>query len=189
MIAADVPIVNASPPSVADLLGVDREYRERADQGDLPTIAPRRLNPEGERWLPILHTTRGGRRFTALFSNTSRAHQLRRTLDWVLIYYDAGSGEQQYTVVTERKGLLARHRVVRGRESECATHYGLPRTRARGLGQRTAEPPSGTRRVADHRRRRADRNHASPRALDAVHRDRELHDDFAFPDFIGAGTE
>ncbi|MDT7858129.1 helix-hairpin-helix domain-containing protein [Rubrivirga sp. S365] len=36
-----------APPSVAELLDVDREYRERADAGNLHTIAPRRNNPEG----------------------------------------------------------------------------------------------------------------------------------------------
>ncbi len=43
------------PPSVAEILDVDREYRERAAAGGLPTIAPRRFNPEGEAWLPVLH--------------------------------------------------------------------------------------------------------------------------------------
>jgi len=36
-------------PEVELLLDVDREYREEAEAGALPTIAPRRFNPEGER--------------------------------------------------------------------------------------------------------------------------------------------
>ena len=102
-----------------------REYRERAARGDLPVIAPRRFNPTGERWLPILHTTRGDRHYTALFSNTATAHRLGRTRDWVVIYLDGADGDHPSTVVTESRGLLGRRRVVRGRESECITHYHL----------------------------------------------------------------
>lgn len=118
----------ASPdpvPDVAELLDVDREYNERVAAGELPTIAPRRFNPYGERWLPILHTTRGERHYTALFSNTATAHRLGRMRDWVVIYWDGRDGERQCTVVTERRGPLTRRRVVRGRESECFAHYKL----------------------------------------------------------------
>src|SRR5207244_8102891 len=38
------PEPNEREPSVADLLAVDREYRERSEQGALPTVAPRRFN-------------------------------------------------------------------------------------------------------------------------------------------------
>ncbi len=108
------------PPDVATLLAVDHEYRSKAQAGELPTIAPRRFNPEGRSWLPILHTERGGWHFTALFSNTARAHQLNRTDDWVVIYfYDDDHHEGQCTVVTETRGALANLRVVRGREAEC----------------------------------------------------------------------
>lgn len=68
-----------SPPAVAELLAVDREYRDRAEAGTLPLIAPRRFNPEGRAWLPVLHTRRGNRNYTALFSNTALAHRLGRT--------------------------------------------------------------------------------------------------------------
>jgi putative hydrolase len=111
-------------PDVAELLDVDREYRERAAAGDLPTIAPRRFNPTGEAWLPVLHTARGDRHYTALFSNTARAHQLGRTRDWVVLYHDDGAGgERQNTVVTAASGALAGERVVRGREAACAAHH------------------------------------------------------------------
>jgi hypothetical protein len=110
-------------PPVSELLDVDREYREKAAAGRLRRITPRRFNPEGEAWLPILHTTRGPRHYTALFSNTALAHQLGRTKDWVVLYEDDGTRERQATVVTESRGPLAGRRVVRGRERECETHY------------------------------------------------------------------
>ena len=110
-------------PDAAELLDVDREYRERAAAGDLPAITPRRFNPYRERWLSILHTTRGDRHYTALFSNTATAHRLRRNRDWVVIYWDGAQGERQCTVVTEFRGPMAKQRVVRGREAECFRHY------------------------------------------------------------------
>jgi putative hydrolase len=109
----------SQPPSVEELLDVDAEYRAAAERGELPTIAPRRMNPAREAWLPILHTRRGERDYTALFSNTPLAHQLERTRDWVVIYPENGAGERPYTVVTERTGPLKGRRVVRGREAEC----------------------------------------------------------------------
>jgi len=107
-------------PPVELLLSLDQKYRYKADKGKLPKIAPKRFNPEGEAWLPIMHKTKGVWHFTALYSNTARAHQLRRTDDWVIIYfYDEQHQEGQYTVVTETKGPLVGKRVVRGREHEC----------------------------------------------------------------------
>lgn len=107
-------------PSVELLLDVDREYRASAATGRLPVITPRRFNPEGKAWLPVLHTSRGEWHFTALYSNTARAHALDRTHDWVVIYFhDADHSEGQRTVVTETHGALEGRRVVRGREAEC----------------------------------------------------------------------
>jgi hypothetical protein len=105
-------------PSVDELLDVDREYREKAAAERLSKIAPRRFNPDRVAWLPILHTTRGRRHYTALFSNTALAHRLNRTGDWVVIYWEDGRGERQCTVVTAHGGSLAGRRVVRGREGE-----------------------------------------------------------------------
>jgi hypothetical protein len=110
-------------PSVAELLAVDREYREQVRAGKLHLIAPRRFNPNKEAWLPILHTQRDKRHYTALFSNTARAHQLGRTRDWVVLYYDGGKGERQCTVITSQRGPLTGKRIVRGRESECLGYY------------------------------------------------------------------
>lgn len=114
-------IAAAEPgPGVALLLDVDRAYRDAAAQGTLPRIAPKRFNPTGEAWLPVLHTDRDGWHFTALFSNTARAHELDRVRDWVVIYAeDTQHHERQYTVVTAGAGSLAGRRVVRGREDEC----------------------------------------------------------------------
>ncbi|MDH5305833.1 MAG: helix-hairpin-helix domain-containing protein [Myxococcales bacterium] len=111
------------PPKVKTLLAVDALYRRRAAAGELRCIAPRRFNPEGEAWLPVLHTERDGWTFQALFSNTARAHELGRTRDWVVLYYERDGDEGQCTIVTEPRGALAGKRVVRGRESECARAY------------------------------------------------------------------
>lgn len=117
--AASGQLPMAEPP-VSLLLQIDFLYRRKARAGELPKIAPKRFNPTGEAWLPILHATRKGWHFTALYSNTARAHQLDRVLDWVVIYsYDDQHHEGQHTVVTETKGDLQGKRVVRGREQEC----------------------------------------------------------------------
>jgi hypothetical protein len=107
-------------PAVRTLLDVDQVYREKAAAGRLPKIAPKRFNPEGAAWLPVMHTDRDGWHFTALFSNTARAHDLKRTQDWVVLYfYDGDHREGQCTIVTETRGPLQGMRVVRGREPEC----------------------------------------------------------------------
>lgn len=107
-------------PEVAMLLDVDRSYRARAEAGTLPKIAPRRHTPDGSAWLPVLHTDRPGWHFTALYSNTARAHELGRVHDWVVVYAeDDAHHERQYTVVTSGRGPWVGQRVVRGREAEC----------------------------------------------------------------------
>jgi putative hydrolase len=119
-------------PGVDVLLELDREYREKGRAGELQKIAPRRQNPEGKAWLPVLHKYLAPWHFTALFSNTPRAHELHRVYDWVVIFYsDADGGEGQATVVTERHGILTGKRVVRGREPECARYYRGERTSIR----------------------------------------------------------
>jgi hypothetical protein len=114
-------------PSVADLVAVDQEYRAGAEESRLPTIAPRRFNPENEPWLPLYHTRRNGWRYRALYSNTALAHRLGQTRDWVVIYFDDGFSSGQRTVVTETRGDLRGRRVVRGREWECREHYQIGR--------------------------------------------------------------
>jgi DNA polymerase (family X) len=113
----------AEPP-IEELLDVDREYREAAQAGTLQRIAPRRFNPKREAWLPILHTQRGTRHYTVMFSNTALAHQLKKTRDWVLLYYDDDRhGEHQCTVVTGHQPAFLNKRVVRGREPACDEYY------------------------------------------------------------------
>jgi DNA polymerase (family 10) len=116
-------IDDANGPSVEELLDVDREYREKTAAGCLPRITPRRFNPTGQAWLPILHTQRGERHYTALFSNTAHAHEVGRIRDWVVLYYDSGQDERQNTVITSQRGPLAGRRIVRGREAECEQFY------------------------------------------------------------------
>ena len=132
-----LPAPGSRLPSVDDLLSVDREYREKAEADELKRIAPRRFNPTGEAWLPILHTDRGEHHYTALFSNTARAHQLGRTHDWVVLYVDGRDAEQQFTVITSGRGAFRGRRIVRGREAEC---YELFRERAAQRG-RVLVPP------------------------------------------------
>ncbi len=122
--AAPVP-PPAEQPSVAELLDVDREYREGVKTGSLRRIAPQRLNPTGAAWLPVLHTQRGLRHYTALYSNTARAHELGTTHDWVVLYRDDHDGHGQWTVITAQFGPLRSRRIVRGREAECAQHYAV----------------------------------------------------------------
>jgi len=110
-------------PPIGLLLDVDAEYRGRAEAGDLRKITPRRFNPEQKAWLPVMHREREGWHFTALYSNTARAHELGATRDRVVIYFSQDGDEGQCTVVTARSGALRDKRVVRGRETECEQHY------------------------------------------------------------------
>jgi len=91
----------------------------KSEAGDLPTITPRRFNIEKKAWLPIYHRELEGWSFTAMYSNSARAHELGMTKDWVIIYFERDGEESQCTVVTERSGKLIGKRVIRGREAEC----------------------------------------------------------------------
>jgi hypothetical protein len=110
-------------PHVKLILAIDAEYRRKGAADQLKKIAPKKFNPDGKAWLPIMTTQREGWRFTVLFSNTQRAHELGKTKDWVVVYYDDGSVERKCTVVTEFKGRLNGKRVIRGRETECSEYY------------------------------------------------------------------
>jgi hypothetical protein len=126
--SAEKPAVVRQPQEgeqvpVAELLDVDREYRELAKLGRLPRITPRRFNPTGEAWLSVLHTERHGRHYTALFSNTARAHESGAIRDWVVIYRDDDAHSGSWTVITASFNPLRGRRVVRGRENECRQHY------------------------------------------------------------------
>ena len=111
---------------VQELLEIDAQYRRLADLGKLPRIAPRRFNPTGDAWLSVLHTERADRHYTALYSNTARAHEFGMTHDWVVIYLEDHNrpGEHgRWTVITSTFGKLRGRRIVRGRESECGEFY------------------------------------------------------------------
>lgn len=118
-----VSIYSFNQPSVGLLLDIDEEYREKAKNDKLKKIAPKRFNPTGEAWMPVWHTDKGGWSFSVLYSNTARAHQLRKTRDWVMIFFERDGEENQCTVVTEQQGELKDRRVVRGREKECMSYY------------------------------------------------------------------
>jgi len=107
-------------PPLEDLLEVDRQYRSGAAAGTLRKITPKRFNPHRQAWLPVLHVRKGEWDYTALYSNTARAHDLGKTHDWVVIYYENDRAAGQCTVVTAAFGPLKGRRVVRGREAECA---------------------------------------------------------------------
>ncbi len=108
---------------IAELLNIDSEYRDLASRNQLAKVAPRRFNPGRLAWLPILHTDRGGRHYTALYSNTARAHELNTTHDWVVIYRDDANSHGRWTTITAQFGKLHGCRIVRGREDECETYY------------------------------------------------------------------
>jgi DNA polymerase (family 10) len=112
-------------PEIGLLLEMDEEYRRRAAAGELRKIAPRRFNPSGEAWLPVLRRKVEGWNLRALFSNTALAHQQGTTKDWVVLYFDKDDEEGQCTVVTAHGGPLDGRRVVRGREVECLAYYGV----------------------------------------------------------------
>ncbi|HRX79500.1 MAG TPA: helix-hairpin-helix domain-containing protein [Pirellulaceae bacterium] len=109
--------------SIAELLDIDHEYRESAKKHQLPRIAPRRFNPTQQAWLPVLHTERDTRHYTAMFSNTARAHELGAIHDWVVIYRDDDGDHGQWTVISSNFGKLRGKRIVRSREAECAAYY------------------------------------------------------------------
>jgi DNA polymerase (family X) len=126
--APTTPAPSAAPPalqkpSISELLGIDREYRDKTAAGKLTKIAPLRFNPTREAWLPIMHTARKGCHYTALFSNTARAHEQGKTHDWVVLFCDNGDTEHRFTVITSEFGRLQGKRIVAGREVECEEYY------------------------------------------------------------------
>lgn len=111
-------------PSVELLLEVDEQYRYLAGVGQLRMVTPRRFNPEGKRWLPVMRMNKNGWSFNALYSNTARAHELDKTHDWVVVSY-APEGELerrrgQCTIVTETRGTRRGQRVIRGMAAAAA---------------------------------------------------------------------
>ncbi|OXI67072.1 DNA-binding protein [Burkholderia sp. AU28863] len=112
-------------PPVELLLYIDRQYRNKAAAGVLPTLAHRRLNADGYVPPPVMHMTKGGWHFTVLSQHAAmRTPEAGRPTDWVSLYfYDAVQCEHQRTVFTGTYGALAGKRIVRGREMECRVYY------------------------------------------------------------------
>jgi len=115
------------PLSVGQVLALDAEYRQAAEEGRLKKIAPKENNPTGEAWLPIMYRRLDDSRVTLLYSNTDLAHRLGKTHDWVVLYHKPLGGrgrETQCTIITEwHEGPLRDRRVVRGREEETLEYY------------------------------------------------------------------
>jgi len=111
---------------VAEILDIDDQYQFEVRNKTLPKVAPKKNNPTQEAWLPILHTQRGDRHYTALYSNTAHAHELGMHTDWVVIYLEDHHHTQQHgrwTVITSQFGKLRGKRIVRGREKLCVEYY------------------------------------------------------------------
>lgn len=105
---------SAHRPPEAMLLIVDKMYREQSAANSLSRVAPQHHNPTGEAWLPILHSRQGPWHFTAMFSNSERAHRLGRVRDWVVIHYHVdGQPAGHCTVITQRRGAHTGKRIVR----------------------------------------------------------------------------
>jgi len=129
---------------VEELLAIDEEYRRKVESNDLIKIAPKRFNPGRVAWLPILHTERNGQHYTALFSNTARAHELNTTKDWVVVYRDDAQSNGRWTIITSQFGKLHGCRIVRGREDECEAFYrdqSKPQRPTAALPPDVAHPP------------------------------------------------
>ena len=110
----------------SELLDIDDEYAFKSTQRKLIQIAPKKNNPHNRAWLPISHTTRENRHYTALFSNSDHAHAMVTTKDWVIIYLEDHNHRGQHgrwTVTTSRFGKLRGKRIVRGREKACGIYY------------------------------------------------------------------
>lgn len=123
---AGAPLPDANPqgePPIADLLSIDREYRDKAARGRLPLSTPRLFNPTGQAWLPVLRTERGGLSYAAHFANSEKSHRLGRFLDWVVITCDTKERYGQWTVLTATRGPLRGKRLVMHREGACREHY------------------------------------------------------------------
>ncbi len=57
---AAIPTEPSDPagPPVRELLAIDRQYRRQARRGRLLRVIPKRFNPTGAAWLPVLRTQR-----------------------------------------------------------------------------------------------------------------------------------
>lgn len=104
----------AADPSIELLLEIDEQYRYLAKAGQIRMVTPRRFNPEGKRWLPVMQMNKEGWSLNVLFSNTARSHELNKTHDWVVINYSREGHQGQCTIVTETRGEQKGDRVVRG---------------------------------------------------------------------------
>lgn len=74
---------------------------------------------------PVMHVSRDGWHFTALYSNSRRAHELNKTGDWVVIHYQQdGASEGRVTIVTQALDPVGTQRVVCGVDSASSAKDG-----------------------------------------------------------------
>ncbi|MEP2076607.1 MAG: helix-hairpin-helix domain-containing protein, partial [Rhodopirellula bahusiensis] len=116
-------IQTAPTVSVAEILEIDRDYRKRVEDGTLPRIRLRDHGTSKAAWVPVLHTEKEGRHYTAMYSHTDRAQQQGATHDWVILFRDDADSHGRWTVITAMYGELKGFRIVRGREKECLPYY------------------------------------------------------------------
>jgi putative hydrolase len=129
--------------SLAEVLAVDRQYRTEVEAGCLPRVAPGRGGGESAPSVPVLHTTRGARHYTALFAHTTLAVALDRSGDWVVVYAEDPRGRRQVMVVTETVGPHRGHRVVRGAEHESRDRVAARRSEPHPAGSQAAASCEG----------------------------------------------
>ncbi|MFG0266626.1 MAG: helix-hairpin-helix domain-containing protein [Rhodopirellula sp. JB055] len=108
---------------VDELLEVDREYRQGVKEGNLMRISSSGQSSSEHASIPVMHTEREGRHYTAMFSHSARAKQQHATNDWVIIFRDDANAHGRWTVITARFGELSGFRIVLGREDDCVTYY------------------------------------------------------------------
>ena len=120
-------------PPVSLLFDMDRGYRARASSRELRKNAPNdsiQMARLGFRCRTRVERDGSSR---CSFPIPALAHELRRTIDRVIIRYHTNcSPEGQCTIPRETHGPLAGHRMVRGREEECAAARSLELQAERG---------------------------------------------------------
>jgi hypothetical protein len=118
---------SASQPQVDvpvdELLDVDSEYRRGVQEGTLMQINSPGQDSSQHASIPVMHTEREGRHYTAMFSHSARAKQHHATNDWVIIFRDDTNAHGRWTIITARFGELSGFRIVLGREEDCVTYY------------------------------------------------------------------
>jgi putative hydrolase len=132
-------LLQAKAPPVALVLTSTGSTGKRRRRAACASLHPKGSTRQARHGCPsfIRHGGIGALRRCSL--TPARAHELRKTRDWVVIYaYRDTEPESQSTIVTEMRGSLSGRRVVRGREEECGLYY-----RAMEAGSLASIPSAG----------------------------------------------